>query len=210
LLPTDGASFEESRFLAALRQDELDVDAWLTRLLGERSPELLEFVTRHQWKSRGLDLRQVVRAHLDWRKRLDDYIGAGSAGATMSVNDAGAAESCALGHWIAEHRPSGACFAALDAAHREFHRLAGQIVSDHQHGHRSLARRALTGVAFRKASRDVITALIDCYREEGTPTKKRSKEPINSTHGIINKTDDRNAPTAVHGHITIEPLRRKS
>ncbi|HET6719010.1 MAG TPA: EAL domain-containing protein, partial [Rhodocyclaceae bacterium] len=173
LLPTDGASFEESRFLAALRQDELDVDAWLTRLLGERSPELLEFVTRHQWVSRGLDLRHAVQAHLDWRRRLDDFIGAGSAGATMSVDDAGTAECCPLGHWISQHLAGGtAGFAALDRAHRNFHRLAGQIVSDHQHGHRSLARRALTGVAFRKASRDVITALIDCYREEGTAADK--------------------------------------
>jgi diguanylate cyclase (GGDEF)-like protein/PAS domain S-box-containing protein len=173
LLPTDGATFEESRFLAALRQDELDVDDWLTRLFGGRSPELLDFADRRHWQSRGLDLRQAVQAHLDWRQRLNTFISTGSEAAMINIADAGIVDCCPLGQWITEHRSSGAgCFAKLDAAHQAFHRLAGKIVSDHRHGHRSLARRTLTSVAFRRASRDVVTALIDCYREEGTPTEK--------------------------------------
>ena len=166
LLPTDGASIEETRFLAALRQDDLDVDDWLERLLDERHRDLVGYRTRHDWVSRGLDLRQVVRSHLEWRRRLNTFIGMDSQSAAMSVEDAGSSERCILGGWIAAHRKGEEeCFGRLEHAHQGFHRLAGQIVDDHLNGHRTLARRALMGVAFRKASREVVTALIGCYRE---------------------------------------------
>jgi hypothetical protein len=89
-----------------------------------------------------------------------------SQSAAMSVEDAGSSERCILGGWIAAHRKGEEeCFGRLEHAHQGFHRLAGQIVDDHLNGHRTLARRALMGVAFRKASREVVTALIGCYRE---------------------------------------------
>ena len=165
LLPNDGATFEQSRFLAALRQDELDIEGWLTRLVGEQIT--LPAGRSTEWVTRGLDLKHAVQVHLDWRKRLDDFIQSGASG--LSVEDARSCERCQLGVWIAQHRTRMACFAELDVAHRAFHRLAGQIVDDHLRGHRSLARRALNGVAFRKASRDVVTALVECFRAECDP-----------------------------------------
>ena len=170
LLPTDGASIEESRFLAALRQDELDLDEWLRRLLGERSPELSSYVAERDWTSRGLDLKHAIQGHLDWRRRLDDFVGAGNSQQAMGVEDAGAVDRCALGHWILENQAKGEpCFDELDRVHREFHRMAGQIVSDCSNGYRWIARHALAGVRFRKASRDVVVALIDCYRSGAEP-----------------------------------------
>ena len=164
LLPTDGASVEETRFLAAMRQDNLDVDEWLERLLNERRRDFAGYQMHRDWVSRGLNLRDVVRAHLEWRRRLGQFISTDSRDAAMTIEDAGSAERCQLGGWINAHRSDDECFERLDQAHQDFHRLAGQIVDDHLNGHRTLARRSLMGIAFRKASREVVAALIECYR----------------------------------------------
>ena len=166
LLPTDGSSIEEARFLAAMRQDDLDVDAWLERLLNEHHRDLAGYQSHRDWVSRGLNLRDVVRAHLEWRRHLGQFISSDSREAAMTVEDAGSAERCQLGGWIATHRSDDDCFDQLDHAHVNFHRLAGQIVDDHLNGHRTLARRSLMGMAFRKASREVVVALIECYRAD--------------------------------------------
>jgi hypothetical protein len=84
--------------------------------------------------------------------------------AEMNLDAAGSLHQCALGGWIANHLDSGKhCFLLLDEDHKIFHQMAGQIVRDYRFGHHSLARRALSSLAFRKASRDVVTALIACY-----------------------------------------------
>ena len=167
LLPIDGASTEESRFLAALRLDEVDVEFWLQRLLGDPAHDGLEIAVQADWHLPGLDVRAAVQCHLDWRQRLDGYINTYTAGATMSLHAAGSTQSCALGQWISERRDGAdPCLARLDLTHQAFHRLAGRIVEDLQSGHRSLARRTLSGISFRRCCRDLMTALIACYRNE--------------------------------------------
>jgi diguanylate cyclase (GGDEF)-like protein/PAS domain S-box-containing protein len=164
LLPADGASLEESRFLAALRDDELDVDAWLTRLIGEQVSDMAVFASNSKLQTLGIDLRQAIQVHLDWRRRLNNMICNRSEIAEMNLDAAGSLHQCALGGWIANHLDSGKhCFLLLDEDHKIFHQMAGQIVRDYRFGHHSLARRALSSLAFRKASRDVVTALIACY-----------------------------------------------
>ena len=166
LLATDGASAEEARLLAALRDNELDVEGWLERLLGEHDPDRATYALNEVVVLLGLNLRQAIEAHLDWRRRLDDLVGGRvKDGEGMGVDEAGSHERCALGQWINRHEAKdAACFRHLDEVHRAFHRMAGQIVEDYRYGHRGLARRTLSGSALRKASRDVIVALIDCYR----------------------------------------------
>ena len=89
----------------------------------------------------------------------------------MSVDDAGAFDRCTLGRWILANRDKDErSFIKLDRVHREFHRLAGQIVADCAKGQRDLARRTLAGIRFRKTSRDVVIALIDCF-QSGTDAK---------------------------------------
>ena len=167
LLPTDGASIEETRFLAALRQDLLDVDDWLERLLSEHFMYLDGYKSNLDWEMKGMNLRSAVTVHLDWRRRLDDFISQSSRDATFNVEYAGSSEECMLGQWMTSHcNHKSPAMLRLDKVHHAFHRLAGQIVDDHLNGFRTLARRALMGVAFREASRDVVTALIDCYLEE--------------------------------------------
>lgn len=176
LLPTDGASAEESRFLAALRADELDVDVWLERLLEDGGRDMAGYASRRDWVSRGLDLRAAVQAHLDWRRRLDRWISVESTDTSMSITEAVSSDRCALGRWISEYRDCGdECFMHLDEVHQAFHELAGKIVDNHQRGFRNLARRALSGVGFRRASRDVVIALIDCYRSGHQGTKGESE-----------------------------------
>jgi hypothetical protein len=166
LLATDGASAEEARLLAALRDNELDVEGWLERLLGEHDPDRASFSRDRVVDLLGLNLHQAIESHLEWRRRLDDLVaGRVKDGDGMSVDEAGSHDRCALGHWIAKHdMPGSACFRQLDEVHRAFHQMAGQIVEDYRYGHRGLARRTLSGSRLRKASRDVIVALIDCYR----------------------------------------------
>ncbi len=170
LLPNDGTSLEESRFLSALRQDELDVGDWLHRLLMTQECAVINDSSSDPmskvWQTHGLDLRHAVDVHLAWRRRLGEFIEAGVKSTVIDVENAGSCEHCQLGVWITEHRHlGGECFHDLEMAHVRFHLLAGQIVGDHVHGHHALARRTLEGVAFRKASRGVVLALVNCFRE---------------------------------------------
>ena len=178
LLPTDGASLEEGRLLAALRDDELDVEKWLSRLLGEVSPELTRQLAEHGWVTRGLDLRHAIEAHLDWRRRLDAMVGSAQPEAVISIEEAGTAERCPLGRWIRDRSSAHApCAEELDRAHREFHHLAGRIVAEYHRGQLALARRTLSGVQFRKASRDVVVALINCFRTSATESGTTASDP---------------------------------
>nr|WP_211162908.1 EAL domain-containing protein [Aromatoleum diolicum] len=165
LLPSvDGATPEETRLLTALRDDQLDVDEWLRRLLGERSPELAAFMTREGWTRHGLDLKQAVKAHLNWRKYLNDYVSGLPSGSALDLDNAGSVSHCTLGQWIERH--SGLPdrkLEELDRMHREFHKLAGQIVADYKQGYQASARRTLASLKFRTASRNVVIALIDCF-----------------------------------------------
>jgi diguanylate cyclase (GGDEF)-like protein/PAS domain S-box-containing protein len=165
LLPSvDGASPEEARLLTALREDQLDVDLWLRRLLGERTPELATFMAREGWTRHGLDLKHAVEAHLDWRKRLNDYVLGHPSAIPLDIDHAGSVSHCTLGQWIERHTElPDRNLAALDRMHREFHKLAGQIVADYSQGYQASARRTLAGLKFRTASRDVVIALIDCF-----------------------------------------------
>lgn len=166
LPPGHNAGLEANRLLAALRRDKLDVEAWLRRLLGERSPELAAYAVQRGWSIRGLDLREAVQSHLDWRRRLNEYVSGAAGAAAIDVDEACSASRCSLGAWIQENEGGDDPYLTnLDRVHREFHKMAGQIVTAYNRGHRDSARRMLAGLQFRRASRDVIVALIGCFRE---------------------------------------------
>ncbi|BAL23838.1 EAL domain-containing protein [Azoarcus sp. KH32C] len=164
LPPDDGSSLEETRLLTALRHDDLDIEDWLRRLLGERSPQLAAFLRRGHWTRNGLDLKRAIQSHLDWRKRLNDYVAGRPSASPIDFDDARSVTRCALGGWIEGNAgiPDDR-LEHLDLMHREFHKLAGQIVADFDLGYHSSARRTLTGLKFRTASRNVVVALIDCF-----------------------------------------------
>jgi hypothetical protein len=165
LLPRqDCESLEQGRLLAALRQDELDVDEWLRRLLGEHSPLLVGYLTEQGWVSDGLNLKHAIEAHLLWRRQLNDYVGAKQAAFQMEPDEACSISRCELGRWIRGRVDKGeARMARLDRVHRMFHKMAGQIVADYNLGNRENARRVCAGLKFREASRNVVVALIECF-----------------------------------------------
>ncbi|MCK9985133.1 MAG: hypothetical protein AzoDbin1_01605 [Azoarcus sp.] len=171
LLPSiDDLGPEESRLLTALRRDDLDVDGWLRRLLGERSPDLAAFLEREGWKRHGLDLKQAIVAHLNWRKRLNAYISGRSVADALEESEASSVSLCQLGQWIDGNDALAADrLAHLARMHKDFHKLAGQIVADYNHGYQTSARRALAGLKFRTASRDLVIALIDCFDDRSGP-----------------------------------------
>jgi diguanylate cyclase (GGDEF)-like protein/PAS domain S-box-containing protein len=166
VLPAEAAGLAEVRLLSALRQDDLDVDDWLRRLLGENAPELADYAAEKGWVVGGLDLEQVIRSHLDWRRRLNDYISGRERIGPLEADQAASPIACELGKWIGGHPAGGRdCLVRLDRVHREFHHIAGQIVADYDLGYTDSARQLLSGLKFRTASRDVVVALIECYRE---------------------------------------------
>jgi diguanylate cyclase (GGDEF)-like protein/PAS domain S-box-containing protein len=161
----DAHSPEESHFMAALRDDRLDVDEWLRRLLGEDSPELVEFLSARDWKHAGLDLADAVHAHLDWRRRLGDYVNDAMSTRPVDAAQAASTSHCALGAWIdAAPTRTTAEWVELERAHRDFHAQAGSIVADVNLGNRDRARTSLAGYRFRDASRQVVVALLRCFR----------------------------------------------
>jgi diguanylate cyclase (GGDEF)-like protein/PAS domain S-box-containing protein len=160
-------STEEMHFMAALRDDQLDVEEWLRRLLGEGSPDLVEFLSERGWKRFGLDLADTVRAHLEWRRRLGDYVDGAFSANPVDAARAASTSHCALGAWIdANPVRSTDEWIELDRVHRAFHEQAGNIVADANLGHRDRARRNLASYRFRDASRQVVIALIRCFRED--------------------------------------------
>ena len=167
LLPPDGASLEESRFLALLRQDDQGLDAWLERLSRQGADARLAPSTPHAWVLDGLDVRAAVREHLMWRHSLECYIDAVSFEAKAHFAQPDHVARCSLGQWIRTQRDAGheARIVRLERAHQTFHRLAAQVVDEVDSGHRIQARRTLSGVAFRRACRDIAAALVACGQD---------------------------------------------
>ena len=164
----DGSSPEQRRLLAALRQEVLDIDQWLRRLVAEQSAELAVYLEARRWTSRGLDLRAAVAGHLHCRRRLTDlaFERPDREPGLPHCNEAG--KPCMLGDWVARVRAGGDTrFEQLAGALNAYHRLASQIVADCRQGYHDSARRSLASLKFRAASRDVVLALVEGFKDAG-------------------------------------------
>jgi EAL domain-containing protein (putative c-di-GMP-specific phosphodiesterase class I) len=190
----DGGSVEHDRLLAAIRQDDLDVEDWLRRLLNEHSSEVADYLEGRNWMSRGLDLRDAVEAHLQCRRSLGDLVlergpgalreafGDGAPGArahdestrtegahpTTQPRCSGPGRPCMLRTWTEQMRRRGdERFVGFERALAHYHRLADEIAADCRLGYRDSARRALASLKFRAASRDVLLALVEGFKDAG-------------------------------------------
>ena len=94
--------------------------------------------------SESMDFDGVIRAHLQWKNKLRDYLD--GCGDKLDPKVVCRDDKCALGQWIygkgADHvaRPS---FAPLKARHADFHRCAAQVVDLVDEGDKAGANRVL-------------------------------------------------------------------
>ena len=96
----------------------------------------------------GIYLGQAVQLHLRWRNDLREAVEGGVAG-NLDAAAVSADNLCPLGEWIYSHgrRKHGrlASFERLRRIHADFHRLAGQIVTDAHKGDTARVEKQLRG-----------------------------------------------------------------
>lgn len=113
----------------------------------------------------GLDLKQVIDAHLAWRTRLQDIL-AGIQNEKVEVHQVAQDTLCVLGKWL--YGEGKAQFSNLHEyedlrlTHRQFHLTAGQILTDHNAGQADTAASLLKG-DFRSLSDRIQLDLVRLY-----------------------------------------------
>ncbi|GEM_PF-2797796 len=108
-----------------------------------------------------LDVDGAVAAHQAWTGRLKKVL-QGESKEKLDPAIVGCDDKCALGKWVygpgaksCGHHPE---FPSLKSRHKDFHRLAGEILTHHHAGRREQAT-ALLAKDFTVTSRDVIAIL---------------------------------------------------
>ena len=80
----------------------------------------------------GLDVLAVIKSHLEWRRRLEEYVD--GRGEILDVSKVVADDVCVLGKWL-YYGPQRFTlglypeYAELIEAHRRFHLYAGRVVT---------------------------------------------------------------------------------
>jgi len=81
----------------------------------------------------GLDMRQAIRSHVEWRERLANHV-EGRSTEVLMIHQVARDDLCLLGNWIKLRADEGwgrlPDFHALQTDHREFHLCAGQVLSE--------------------------------------------------------------------------------
>jgi len=137
---------------------------WLeNKLAGDNSAKLT--FDKGQEEFAGLNLKQVLDAHLAWNERLTRYL-AGTSEENLDVTQIAPDNLCILGKWI--YGPGGKQFAQrqefqdLRNTHKEFHLTAGQVLTHHNQGNRQAAGQLLAS-KFRALSGKIQLNLIRLY-----------------------------------------------
>ena len=107
-----------------------------------------------------LDIDTAIAAHTAWIKRLRFFMDGISDG-QMNIDQVGDDTRCALGSWL---YGAGSDYDLLKqyhelvTVHREFHRVAAEVVEAHQRGDEAIAER-LYADRFMGLSRDIVALL---------------------------------------------------
>ncbi len=137
---------------------------WLEKKLsGDDSAELT--FDNGQEEFAGLNLKDVLAAHLAWNERLKDYLG-GTSKEALDVHQIAPDNLCILGKWIygpaSQQFSSSPEFVDLRRTHKEFHLTAGQVVLEHNDGNTDSAHKLLQG-KFRSLSSQIQLKLVRLY-----------------------------------------------
>ncbi|MFA6469645.1 MAG: CZB domain-containing protein [Bacteroidota bacterium] len=136
---------------------------WLKKkIAGEEAGELTFSAEEENFE--GLNMKEVIDAHLGWRTRLERVI---SGNSTEHLDPEGIKKSdqCALGKWIDS---SGKKFSTtneyreLIEAHNHFHYFAAQVIVNHNDGNTRKATEILDS-DFKMFSSRVQLKIIELY-----------------------------------------------
>lgn len=137
---------------------------WLEKKLAGDDSAKLTF-ENGQEEFAGLNLKQVLDAHLAWNDRLTKYLD-GTSDENLDVHQIAPDNLCILGKWI--YGPGGkqfeqmAEFKDLRDTHKEFHLTAGKVLMEHNDGNRQTANQLLAG-KFRSLSSKIQLNLVRLY-----------------------------------------------
>jgi len=137
---------------------------WLEKkLAGDDAAELT--FDEGQEEFAGLNLKDVLAAHIAWNDRLIDYL-KGTSKEVLDVHQIAPDNLCILGKWIygAGSKQFGASqeFIDLRQTHKEFHLTAGQVLLEHNKGNTQTARDLLKS-KFRALSSQIQLNLVRLY-----------------------------------------------
>ena len=137
---------------------------WLeSKLAGDDSAKLT--FDKGQEEFAGLNLKQVLDAHLAWNDRLTKYLD-GTSQENLDVHQIAPDNLCILGKWI--YGPGGKQFEQqpefrdLRDTHKEFHLTAGQVLVEHNGGNTQAAGQLLA-TKFRALSGKIQLNLVRLY-----------------------------------------------
>ena len=138
--------------------------SWLEKKLsGDHSAVLA--IEKHEEEFAGLNLRDVLDAHLAWNDRLRKYL-EGTSDEKLDVKQIAPDNLCILGKWIygPGQKKFGKMneFIELKQTHTHFHHTAGQIVQEFANGKTDNATGLLRG-KFRTLSSQIQLNLIKLY-----------------------------------------------
>ena len=137
---------------------------WLRkRLAGDESAKLE--LGKDEESLSGLNLNEVLNAHLAWKDRLGATL-AGTSSEKLQIAQVAVDNLCVLGKWLhgAGKQEFGQLpeFAALVETHRKFHLTAGEVLVEHESGHREHAQSVLQG-EFRTQSNRIQLDLVRLF-----------------------------------------------
>lgn len=138
--------------------------SWLEKKLSGDNSAILTF-EKHEEEFAGLNLRDVLNAHLAWNDRLKGFL-EGTSNEQLDVNQIAPDNLCILGKWIygPGQKQFGKLkeFSELRQTHNLFHKTAGQIVHEFKTGNSNTAANLLRS-KFRPLSNQIQLNLISLY-----------------------------------------------
>lgn len=138
--------------------------SWLEKKLSGDDSAVLT-IDKGEEEFAGLNLRDVLNAHLAWNDRLKAYL-EGKSAEQLDVKQIAPDNLCILGKWI--YGPGQKKFNKLEEfnilkqTHTKFHRTAGEIVTEFGKGNAAGANKLLRG-DFRTLSNQIQLNLVKLY-----------------------------------------------
>lgn len=137
---------------------------WLKKRNSGDTTAVLTF-NKDEEELAGLNLKQVMDAHMAWRVRLEAVLN-GTSKERLEYAQIAPDNLCVLGKWL--YGPGKTSFGAipqyeaLRTTHQTFHQTAGKILGDFNRGDKAGAAKLLNG-DFRKLSDRIQLELVRLY-----------------------------------------------
>ena len=118
---------------------------WL-RARGSNSSNEAPTFDKDEEEFEGLNLKQIITAHLSWRNKLAKVLD-GTSSEKLDVHQIAPDDLCTLGKWLYAHGRDRfgrlAEYKSLLQTHKEFHLMAGQIALEFNNGQKERAEELL-------------------------------------------------------------------